>query len=76
VLTETSNNIMKKPKPKTKSKSTLESVPYDSFILTDDSIIEDDDENDPDWRKTPLYNRIQKLEVCFLFFIFNFNIIT
>jgi len=26
-------------------------------------MIEDDVDKDPDWKKTPLYNRIQKLQV-------------
>lgn len=30
---------------------------------TDDSTIEDDVEKDPDWTRTPLYNRIRNLLV-------------
>lgn len=32
-----------------------------SFVLTDDSYVEDDVEKDPDWSRTPVYSRIQKL---------------
>lgn len=35
--------------------------------MQDDSITtEDDDDKDPDWVKTPLYNRIQKLQVIIM----------
>ncbi|XP_033227656.1 chromosome-associated kinesin KIF4 [Belonocnema kinseyi] len=47
----------KAPKPK----SLLETPDYNAILLTDESIVDDDVENDPDWIKTPLYNRIQKL---------------
>lgn len=57
---------MDKKSKKAKPKGVIETMAYDaydSFAMTDDSVIEDDDANDPDWRKTPLYSRIQKLEV-------------
>lgn len=60
------SKLRSKPKPKI-----LEAVADydgDSFMSTDESYI-DDDENDPDWRKTPLYNRIQKLEARNYYFI-------
>lgn len=46
---------------------TMDSNHYD--VLTDDSVMEDDDENDPDWRKTPLYSRIRKQEVIIFIYL-------
>jgi len=41
----------------------------DAYPLHDDSLtIEDDVSKDPDWKKTPLYNRIQKIQVIMLIF--------
>ncbi|KAF7401535.1 hypothetical protein HZH68_007355 [Vespula germanica] len=34
---------------------------YENSFLSDDSFVEDDVEKDPDWTRTPLYNKIQKL---------------
>ncbi|XP_031370407.1 chromosome-associated kinesin KIF4A isoform X1 [Apis dorsata] len=55
-----SNKIQNKEniKPKTVRKTEIEEFP-----LTDDSINEEDDdiEKDPDWKRTPLYNRVQSL---------------
>ena len=51
-----------KPKPVAKIKS-LETTVYDYSFATDESLLDDDTENDPDWRGTPLFRRIQKLEV-------------
>ncbi|XP_058809269.1 chromosome-associated kinesin KIF4A [Phymastichus coffea] len=65
VLTERDINITeKKPMYKAVKSVIKQSVnPYDSFTITDDSLLEeDDDENDPDWQKTPLYTRIRKQE--------------
>lgn len=63
------NVIDKKPKPKMKPKLIEESF-SESFGLTDDSIMdEDDEENDPDWKKTPLFNRIKVMEVRKILFI-------
>uniref|UniRef100_A0ABD2VXV7 Kinesin motor domain-containing protein n=1 Tax=Trichogramma kaykai TaxID=54128 RepID=A0ABD2VXV7_9HYME len=65
ILTEHNSNSKesrhnRNPKPKPKPLTDLYET---SFGFTDESIInDDDDENDPDWTKTPLYNRIQKLE--------------
>lgn len=39
----------------------------ESNCLTDDSIDEDDVEKDPDWKKTPLYARVQKIMVQTVF---------
>lgn len=36
---------------------------YENSFLSDDSFVEDDVEKDPDWTRTPLYNKIQKLLV-------------
>ncbi|XP_029043821.2 chromosome-associated kinesin KIF4-like [Osmia bicornis bicornis] len=55
-----SGNKISKPKVNKNVKKSTESVDLD--LPTDDSIVEDDDPvNDPDWTRTPLYNRIQKL---------------
>lgn len=76
VLTE--NNLNKKSSLKSKIKKTTEKLDiiHDETIyqLQDDSLIEEDDvDKDPDWKKTPLYNRIQKLQVIILY---NLTIIT
>lgn len=50
-------------KRKTQNKTTFLE---DSYLLHDDSFTTQDDvDKDPDWKKTPLYSRIQKLEVIF-----------
>lgn len=69
VLMEKDPNVLdNKLKAKAKPKAVMETIAYESsFMLSDDSVIEDDDANDPDWRKTPLYTRIHKLEVYLLF---------
>lgn len=43
----------------------VKKVEIEEFPLTDDSINEEDDdiEKDPDWKRTPLYNRVQSLIV-------------
>ena len=56
-------NSKKKKAPK--PKSVLDTPDYNAILLSDESIVDDDVENDPDWIKTPLYNRIQKLMVSF-----------
>jgi len=64
----TENNLKNKDtslpeKRKTENKTVLE----DAYPLHDDSLtIEDDVSKDPDWKKTPLYNRIQKIQVIIL----------
>lgn len=35
----------------------------DDFDDGDDGDVYTDDENDPDWRKTPLFKRLQKIRV-------------
>lgn len=55
-----SNKIQNKENMKPK---TVKKVEIEEFPLTDDSINEEDDdiEKDPDWKRTPLYNRVQSL---------------
>lgn len=61
VLTVKDLNIVeKKSKAKTKAMETV--ILEETFCYTDESIV-DDDENDPDWKATPLFSRIQKIEV-------------
>lgn len=57
-----SNKIQNKENMKPK---TVRKVEIEEFPLTDDSINEEDDdiEKDPDWKRTPLYNRVQSLIV-------------
>ena len=55
-----------KKKKAAKPKSLLDTPEYNAIILTDESLVDDDVENDPDWTKTPLYNRIQKLMVLII----------
>ncbi|XP_014206954.1 chromosome-associated kinesin KIF4 [Copidosoma floridanum] len=63
VLTEKDCNV---PDVKLKLRQTKsvreENEELDSFVLTDESAFEDDVENDPDWRKTPLFSRLRNLE--------------
>lgn len=62
MLTNKDTNVVE-TKLRSKPKIKLESIAdYDCFSTEEESFM-DDDENDPDWRKTPLYNRIVKLEV-------------
>ncbi|XP_035733121.1 chromosome-associated kinesin KIF4-like [Vespa mandarinia] len=39
----------------------ISSTYYENSFISDDSFVEDDVEKDPDWTRTPLYNKIQKL---------------
>lgn len=69
---------MKKNKPEKKNtrsssrkRSREEEEEEDQAVLTamihdDTFMIEDDVDKDPDWKKTPLYNRIQKSQVIML----------
>lgn len=42
----------------------IEIIDENVYLSHDDSsMMEDDVDKDPDWKKTPLYNRIQKLQV-------------
>lgn len=53
----------------------FESINFE--LETDDSSIEDDVDKDPDWRKTPFYNRIKSLLVIgktFIFIVYSFNL--
>lgn len=53
--------------------STLDLFIENTHALHNDSLtIEDDIKNDPDWKSTPLYNRIQKLQVKMIIVI-NYN---
>lgn len=56
-----------KQKTKMKKKPIPGTPNYNDFLFSDDSIADDDVENDPDWTKTPLYSRIQKLMVIYFF---------
>lgn len=56
------HNSMEQVSKKKKKKSTAPNTPeYNASMFSDESIADDDVENDPDWTKTPLYHRIQKL---------------
>lgn len=58
------HNSMEQVSKKKKKKSTAPNTPeYNASMFSDESIADDDVENDPDWTKTPLYHRIQKLMV-------------
>lgn len=50
----------------------IRKVEIEEFPLTDDSNNEEDDdiEKDPDWKRTPLYNRVQSLIVIYRLSIF------
>ncbi|XP_011144099.1 chromosome-associated kinesin KIF4 [Harpegnathos saltator] len=65
VLMENNLNVnIKQSKTKQETEYTLNFSTKNTDALHDSSIdVEDDDvENDPDWKNTPLYNRIQKLQ--------------
>ncbi|XP_011173030.1 chromosome-associated kinesin KIF4 isoform X2 [Solenopsis invicta] len=63
VLTENNVNVNKKAKKRKTEESKMEIIEEDGSLLHDNSsIIEDDTDKDPDWKKTPLYSRIQKLQ--------------
>ncbi|KAL6262365.1 hypothetical protein P5V15_007454 [Pogonomyrmex californicus] len=65
VLTENNlNNENKKSWSKRrKIESKIDIIDENAYLSHDDSlVIEDDVDKDPDWKKTPLYNRIQKLQ--------------
>lgn len=68
VLSEIKNkNEITKPKPKKRTPEVTQIANEESYVLTDDSIVDEDDtEKDPDWMRTPLYNRIKKLLVICL----------
>ena len=57
----------KKPKHPVRVRHLSESNYDTSVHISDDSIIEDDTEADPDWKKTPIYSRIQRLWVIILY---------
>lgn len=49
---------------KRKRESEIEIIDENGYLShNDNSVIEDDVDKDPDWKKTPLYSRIQKLQV-------------
>jgi len=54
----------KKSSKKRKMEGKIEEIIDENYLSHDDSsMMEDDVDKDPDWKKTPLYNRIQKLQV-------------
>lgn len=57
-----SNEQNKRSWPK-KEKSSKMEITHNIIELDDSLTIEDDVNKDPDWRRTPLYNRIRKIEV-------------
>ncbi|XP_011643578.1 chromosome-associated kinesin KIF4A isoform X2 [Pogonomyrmex barbatus] len=64
VLTENNlNNENKKSWSKRRKMESKIDIDENAYLSHDDSlVIEDDVDKDPDWKKTPLYNRIQKLQ--------------
>ncbi|KAG7209375.1 hypothetical protein KM043_015475 [Ampulex compressa] len=60
ILTETNWNSNN---PRSKSNRRTQKIieEENTYALSEDSLVEDDVEKDPDWTKTPLYKRIQKL---------------
>lgn len=74
ILTENNLNGNKKSKKRKRDNKTeiIDEIAYSS--PDDSSMIEDDIDKDPDWKKTPLYNRIQKLQVILCYgSYFNLN---
>jgi len=58
------NKKLSSKKRKTESKIKKEIVDENAYLSYEDSsMMEDDVDKDPDWKKTPLYSRIQKLQV-------------
>lgn len=55
----------KKLSKKRKTESKIEEIIDENAYLShdDSSMMEDDVDKDPDWKKTPLYSRIRKLQV-------------
>lgn len=55
------------PAKKRKTENKIEEIndENEAYYLShdDSSMMEDDVDKDPDWKKTPLYSRIQKLQV-------------
>lgn len=64
VLTENLNENKKSSSKKRKAESKIEEIIDENAYLShdDSSIMEDNVDKDPDWKKTPLYSRIQKLQ--------------
>ncbi|KAG5325691.1 KIF4 protein, partial [Pseudoatta argentina] len=65
VSTENLNENKKSSPKKRKTESKIKEEIFDknAYLSYDDSlVIEDDVDKDPDWKNTPLYNRIQKLQ--------------
>ncbi|XP_036139032.1 chromosome-associated kinesin KIF4 isoform X2 [Monomorium pharaonis] len=60
VLTETNLNVNKKLKKIKKIESKIEIIDENVFLTHNNSSIVDDVDKDPDWKKTPLYSRIQQ----------------
>ncbi|XP_046605558.1 chromosome-associated kinesin KIF4-like isoform X1 [Neodiprion virginianus] len=55
------NVSLKEKKPSTKEYPTPNAEHCEDYPFTDDSLLEDDVEKDPDWTKTPLFSRISKI---------------
>ncbi|KAH0949886.1 hypothetical protein HN011_002770 [Eciton burchellii] len=62
VLTENNSNNKDTSLPEKRKTENKTVFLEDAYPLHDDSLIEDDVSKDPDWKKTPLYNRIQKIQ--------------
>ncbi|XP_024883411.1 chromosome-associated kinesin KIF4 [Temnothorax curvispinosus] len=64
ILTENKLNTNERsPSKKRKRESKIEVINENAYLSHDDSsMMEDDVDKDPDWKKTPLYSRIQKLQ--------------
>ncbi|XP_011865378.1 PREDICTED: chromosome-associated kinesin KIF4 [Vollenhovia emeryi] len=60
------NNLNRANKPlpkKRRGEGSTEVIDENAYLSPDESsMIEDDIDKDPDWKKTPLYNRIQKMQ--------------
>jgi len=69
-LTENLSNEKKKSWSK-KRKIESKTIDENEYLMQDDSLTieEDDVDKDPDWKNTPLYNRLQKIQVITRFFI-------
>jgi hypothetical protein len=67
-LTENNSNNKDTSLPEKRKTENKTVFLEDAYPLHDDSLIEDDVSKDPDWKKTPLYNRIQKIQVIMISF--------
>lgn len=53
-----------------KPKASKSSLLKPSVYFTDEEVDEEDYEKDPDWKKTPLFHRIRKIDVCSFLIIY------